>query len=158
MDVPHLSSRREKRMCPFSALFVLFKPSMNWIISTHILLFFLLFWLQWVLVAMRRLFSSCSQQRLFVIVVLGLLIAVPFLVEEHRLQGTWASVVTADAQYSRLVGSVVVVHGLSCSALCGIFLEQGSNPCPLLTNQQADFFFSHCTSMEVPPPTFYSVY
>ena len=33
-------------------------------------------------------------------------------------------------------GSVVVIHGLSCSTACGIFLEQGSNPCPL--NWQAD--------------------
>ena len=36
--------------------------------------------------------------------------------------GTWAS--------------VVVAHGLSCSAVCGIFLDQGSNPCPL--HWQAD--------------------
>ena len=27
--------------------------------------------------------------------------------------------------------SVVVAHRLSCSAACGIFLAQGSNPCPL---------------------------
>ena len=27
--------------------------------------------------------------------------------------------------------SVVVAHGLSCSAACGIFPDQGSNPCPL---------------------------
>ena len=26
---------------------------------------------------------------------------------------------------------VVVVHGLSCSAACGIVLDQGSNLCPL---------------------------
>ena len=32
--------------------------------------------------------------------------------------------------------SVVVAHGLSCSAVCGIFLDQGSNPCPL--HWQAD--------------------
>ena len=31
---------------------------------------------------------------------------------------------------------VVVVHGLSCSVACGIFLEQGLNPCPL--HWQAD--------------------
>ena len=29
---------------------------------------------------------------------------------------------------SRRAGSVVVVHGLSCSAACGIFLDQGPNP------------------------------
>jgi len=33
-------------------------------------------------------------------------------------------------------GSVVVAHGLSYSAACGIFLDQGSNPCPL--HWQAD--------------------
>ena len=32
--------------------------------------------------------------------------------------------------------SVVVVHGLSCSAACGIFPDQGSNPC--LLHWQAD--------------------
>ena len=32
---------------------------------------------------------------------------------------------------SRRAGSVVVAHGLSCSASCGIFPDQGSNPCPL---------------------------
>ena len=32
--------------------------------------------------------------------------------------------------------SVVVAHGLSCSAACGIFLDQGLNPCPL--HQQVD--------------------
>ena len=37
---------------------------------------------------------------------------------------------------SRRAGSVVVAHGPSCSAACGIFPDQGSNPCPL--NWQAD--------------------
>ena len=37
---------------------------------------------------------------------------------------------------SRRSGSVVVAHGPSCSAACGIFPDQGSNPCPL--NWQAD--------------------
>ena len=32
---------------------------------------------------------------------------------------------------SRRAGSAVVAHGPSCSAACGIFLDQGSNPCPL---------------------------
>ena len=32
---------------------------------------------------------------------------------------------------SRRAGSVTVVHGPSCSAACGIFPDQGSNPCPL---------------------------
>ena len=37
---------------------------------------------------------------------------------------------------SRRAGSAVVAHGSSCSAACGIFPDQGSNPCPL--HWQAD--------------------
>ena len=37
---------------------------------------------------------------------------------------------------SRRAGSVIVAHGLSCSAAYGIFPDQGSNPCPL--HWQAD--------------------
>ena len=48
--------------------------------------------------------------------------------------GTWASVVVACRLQS--TGSVVVAHRLSCSTACGIFLEQGSNPCHL--HWQAD--------------------
>ena len=33
---------------------------------------------------------------------------------------------------SRRAGSVIVAHGPICSAACGIFPDQGSNPCPLL--------------------------
>ena len=38
---------------------------------------------------------------------------------------------------SRCAGSVIVAHGPSCSVACGIFPDQGSNPCPL--HWQADF-------------------
>ena len=37
---------------------------------------------------------------------------------------------------SRRAGSVIVAHGPNCSAACGIFPDQGSNPCPL--HRQAD--------------------
>ena len=37
---------------------------------------------------------------------------------------------------SRRAGSVIVAHGPSCSAACGIFRDQGSNPCAL--HWQAD--------------------
>ena len=49
---------------------------------------------------------------------------------------------TAWALGSR--ASVVVVHGLSCFLACGIFLYQGSNPCPLLC--KVDSY--HCTTRE----------
>ena len=37
---------------------------------------------------------------------------------------------------SRRADSVIVAHGPSCSVACGIFPDQGSNPCPL--HWQAD--------------------
>ena len=51
------------------------------------------------------------------------------LVEEHGLWSTQASVVVVPGLQS--TGSVVVAHGLSCSEVCGIFLDQGSNLYPL---------------------------
>ena len=63
-----------------------------------------------------RAFSSCSEQGLLFFAVHGLLIVWLLL-----LQSTG----------SRRAGSVVAAHGLSCSATCGIFPDQGSNLCPL---------------------------
>ena len=40
----------------------------------------------------------------------------------------WTSVVVRQAQSWWLTGSVVVEHRLGCSAACGIFPDQGSNP------------------------------
>ena len=68
-------------------------------------------------------FSSCGEQGLLFIAVHGLFIAVASLVE-HSL---WA----CGLQYLWYTGSVVVAHGLSCSAARGIFPDQGSSPCPL---------------------------
>ena len=47
---------------------------------------------------------------------------------------------------SRCAGSVVVAHGPSCSAACGILPDQGSNPCPL--HWQATL--NHCATREAP--------
>ena len=74
-------------------------------------------------------FSSCGERGQIFIVVHGLLIEVASPVAEHRLQAH-------GLQQLQHAGSVVVAHGLSCSAACGIFLDQGSNPCPL--HWQAD--------------------
>ena len=54
----------------------------------------------------------------------------------------WASVVVVRELQS--AGSVVVAHGLSCSAACGIFTDQGSNPCPLHRRQT----LNHCATRE----------
>ena len=46
--------------------------------------------------------------------------------------GSRASVAVAQTRELLLADSeVVVVHGLSCSTACGIFLDQGLNLCPL---------------------------
>ena len=50
----------------------------------YFILFFY-FWLHWVFIAARGLFSSCSKRGLLFIVVRGLLIAVASVVEEHGL-------------------------------------------------------------------------
>ena len=53
----------------------------------------------------------------------------------HRLWGVRASVAVAHGLSScgsglYRKGSVVVAHGFSCSAVCGIILDKGSNSCP----------------------------
>ena len=63
-----------------------------------------------------RAFSSCGKQRPLFIAVRRPLTSRPLLL---RSTG------------SRRAGSVIVAHGPSCSAACGIFPDQGSNLCPL---------------------------
>ena len=64
-------------------------------------------------------------------VMRGLLSAVAPLVAEHGFSGVWASVRAA-------CGLSSCAHGLSCSTTCGIFPDQGSNPCAL--HWQADSY------------------
>ena len=71
-------------------------------------------------------FSSCGEWELLFVAVHGLLIAVASLFAEHGLQAHGL-----QQLWRQSAGAVVVAHGLSCSAACGIFLDQGSNPCPL---------------------------
>ena len=54
-----------------------------------------------------------------------LLVVVAPLIVERRLCGTRALAVVVSGLQSP--GSVVVALGLSCSAACGIFLDQGLN-------------------------------
>ena len=82
------------------------------------LLIFYLFilWLRWVFVAVCGLPLVAARGVCFLDAELGLLTAAAFLVGPGLgAQG----------------GAVVAVHGLSCSAACGFFPEQGSDPCPL---------------------------
>ena len=59
-----------------------------------------------------------------------------FLVAAHGLQACglqqlWHVGSVVVAHRLQRAGSVFVAHGLSCSAACGIFPDQGLNPCPL---------------------------
>ena len=81
-----------------------------------------------------RAFSSCGEWGGPLLgAVRGPLTAVAFPAAEHglqvhRLQQLWHtdSVVVARGLWS--AGPVVVEHGPSCSAVCGIFPDQGLNP------------------------------
>ena len=86
------------------------------------------FWLRWAFLAPRLPWSwragaapRCGAQRL------------PAAASPSRspARGTRAAAVAA-------LGSVVVAHVLSCSSVCGIFLDPGSNPRPL--HGQADAY------------------
>ena len=79
-------------------------------------LFFIYSWLCWVFVSVQGLSLVAASGGHSSSQCMGLSLSRPLLL---RSTG------------SRLAGSVVVAHGPSCSAACGIFPDQGSNPCPL---------------------------
>ena len=89
--------------------------------NTFIYLFIYLFLAVLGLCFCARAFSSCGKWGHSSLRCVGLSLSRPLLL---RSTG------------SRRAGSVVVARGPSCSAACGIFLDQGSNPCPL--HWQAD--------------------
>ena len=82
---------------------------------------FIYFWVCWVFVSVRGLSLVAASGGHSSSWCTGLSMSRPLLL---RSTG------------SRCAGSVVGAHGPSCSAACGIFLYQGSNPCPL--HWQAD--------------------
>ena len=79
------------------------------------------FWLCWVFVSMRGLSLVAASGGHSPLRCAGLSLSWPLLL---RSTG------------SRRAGSVVVAHGPSCSAACGILPDQGSNPRP--PHRQAD--------------------
>ena len=82
---------------------------------------FIYFWLCWVFVSVRGLSLVAASGGHSSSRCAGLSLSRPLL-----LQSTG----------SRGAASVVVAHGPSCSAACGMFPDQGLNPCPL--HWQAD--------------------
>ena len=84
-------------------------------------LFIVYFWLCWVFVSVRGLSLVSASGDHSSSRCAGLSLSRPLLL--------WST-------GSRHSGSVVVAHGPSCSVACGIFPDQGSNPCAL--HWQAD--------------------
>ena len=80
------------------------------------LILFIYFWLCWVFISVRGLSLVAASGGHSSSRCAGLSLSWPVLL---RSTG------------SRRAGSVVVAHGPSCSVACGIFPDQGSNPCPL---------------------------
>ena len=74
-------------------------------------------------------FSNCGEQGLLFTVVHSLLIAVASL--GWSTGSRCAGFSSCSMHALECVGSIDVVHGLSCSTACGIFLDQGLNSCPL---------------------------
>ena len=87
----------------------------------YYLFIYFYFWLCWVFVSMRGLSLVAASGGHSSSQCAGLSPSWPLLL--------WST-------GSRRAGSVVVAHGPSCSVACGIFPDQGSNPCPL--HWQAD--------------------
>ena len=92
----------------FFFLFLFFNPTFVYL--------FILFWLCWVFVSVRGPSPAAASRGHSSSQCAGLSLSRPLLL---RSTG------------SRHAGSVVVAHGPSCSAACGIFPDQGSNTCPL---------------------------
>ena len=101
---------------------------MSWLLWIVLLFFFLinlfiyLFLLCWVFVSVRGLSLVVASGGHSSSRCAGLSLSQPLLL--------WST-------GSRRAGSVVVAHGPSGSAACGIFPDQGLNPCPL--HWQADY-------------------
>ena len=113
-------------------------PPINFILLLLFLLFTYLFLVALGLCCCAQAFTSCGEQG-----QLTAGAALPCVVAEHRLQAHRlqqlqhvGSVVAAPGLQS--TGPIVVAHGLSCSAACGIFLHPRMNP--RLLHWQANFY------------------
>ena len=105
-------------------------------LKKEFIIYLLIYWLRWVFVAARGLSLVAASRGYSSLPCAG------FSCCRAQALGMWPSVVVARGLSScgsrtlECRRSVVVVHGLSCSVACGIFPDQGSNPCPL--HWQAD--------------------
>ena len=114
---PIIKRRRKKMFSSYSCssnLLLLFQAKFLFLFLKFYL--FTYFWLCWVFVSVRGLSLVAASGGHSSSRCAGLSLSRPLL-----LQSTG----------SRRAGSVIVAHGPSCFAACGILPDQGSNPCPL---------------------------
>ena len=97
------------------------KSTDSYYIIFFLIFIYIYFWLCWVFVSVRGLSLVAASGGHSSSQCVGLSLSWPLLLRSTS---------------SRRAGSVVVAHGPSCSVTCGIFPDQGSNPCPL--HWQAD--------------------
>ena len=105
----------------FIYLILLLMDFWDWFFFLNFIYLFIYLWLCWVFASVRGLSLAVASGGHSSSRCTGLSLSRPLLL---RSTG------------SRRAGSVMVAHGPSCSAARGIFLDQGSNPCPL--HWQAD--------------------
>ena len=98
------------------------------ILKKLLTIYFLIYFVALGLCCCVQAFSSCGEQGLLFIMVHRLLIVVASLVAEHRLQDVWASKVAAHEFSSCGTRTWLPTE-------CGIFPDQGSNPCPCIGRQ-----------------------
>ena len=125
---------------PSLTLFLPLPPSIDrWIdryrylyvcIFIYLLLLFLkfiYFWLCWVFVATHGLSLVAASGGYSSLRCVGFSLRWLLLLQSTGSRHAGSVVVARGLQSA---GSVVVAHGLSCFTACGIFPDQGSNPCP----------------------------
>ena len=121
------TSANRRQISTLNRSYILEEHTDNWHVNKCILIIYLVLIFISAVLGLHccvGAFAGYSNWRLLFFVVHGLLIALASLVTEH---GLWIH----RLQQSQHEGSVVVLHGLSCSAACGMFPNEGSNTCPL---------------------------
>ena len=120
LSFPTLIHCSISKFCPLTfiseVLVVFYFGFFKFLFYFFICLFIIYLWLCWVFVSVRGLSLVAASGGHTSSRCAGLSLSRPLLLQSMG---------------SRRAGSVLVALGPSCSVACGIFPDQGSNPCPL---------------------------